>query len=375
VKLTSVGFLQPKDDTFVVPNPSFDGTRYEQTVESAHPETLQVDSALTPPKNTVVYPKEGPLDMQVYAQKHRDGYTYVAGVLRTDKPDAKLRINGIHRVYWTSPDDGSTKLFIGRRKGAGKVQIVSKDRTGTVREAKVIKANERGSDTAKLWAHQRLVQADWMNRRDVLNISLKYQIPSSQTALLAVPQEQMKLFKEKAAEYRRQQAEEARRERAWQRDRRQNWSRSSGGDPEIRVYEPQATRVYAMLPDGRSFDLTKSRGGFWGGNYDIPADAPEGEYVVKIYAVNAAAETTEQSVSYQVDRTAPTGTLRMEDGFLVLSSEKDLAKVVVVFGDGKEENMVQVEPGLYKLATGARRIVKVMMIDQAHNLGEVRWSN
>lgn len=377
VRLTSVGFLQAEDGRLVVPNPSVEEQEYPTTVTSAQPDTLKEIKEADSLETVVEYPTDPGMDMLVYAQRHKDGYTYVAGILRTDKPNAALDMRGLHRVYWTRPEgaeDGSVKMFIGRRRGAGTIQIRAKDEGADYTKKKYIKANERGSDAAKLWAHQRLQQDDWTRNRDVLKFSLQYQIPSSQTALLAVPQEQMRLFKKKAAEYRKEQARQARLERQWQRDRQQNWSRSSGGDPEIRVFLPNAERVYAVLPDGRTFDLVKSRSGFWGGNYDIPANAPEGSYDVRVVSIDRDGNQNEQTVSYQVDRTAPTGELKIEDEFLVLTSEEGLAKAIVVFGDGTEEPMIEVTPGVYKLPVGKKRIVKVVLIDKAHNIADLPWS-
>jgi len=218
------------------------------------------------------------------------------------------------------------------------------------------------------------VQNYHMNRSAMLRFSLKYQIPSLQTALLAVPQEEMKLFKAKAAEYRRKQLEDARRQRQWQKDRKLNWSRSSGGDPEIRVPYPEATRVYAVLPDGRTFDLSKASDGYWGGNFDIPADAPEGEYKVRIVAENPNESTSDQFVTYSVDRTPPTGTLEVLSGFWSVHSEAGLAKAVAVFGNGDEETLVETQPGLYQLPVDHRRLVKVVLFDNAHNHSELTWS-
>jgi hypothetical protein len=378
LKLTSVGFLEPEGNELAVPQPRYMDNPYPQDVISADPQTLVLDAKSSPPKTLVNYPQDPKMDMQVYAQRHKDGYTYIAGILRTDNPNAKLKLAGIHKVYWTRPQgapDGSVKLFVGRRKGPGTIKIATKGAGSDYTKVKYIKANERGSDAAKIWAHQKLVQNEWEDNKDVLAFSLQYQVPSSETALLAVPQEQMKLFKKKAAEYRRHQAEEARRQRAWQNNRQSNWNSSSGGDPEIRVYQPDAERVYAILPDGRQFDLVKDSAGYWGGNYDIPADAPEGNYDIKVVSVDRSGQESNQTVSYQVDRTAPTGTLKMEDGYLVLTAEPGLSKVIAVFGDGTEEKMVEVTPGVYKIPAGAKRVVKVMLMDKAHNISELQWSN
>lgn len=380
VELDSVGFLQAHQGELVVPQASFGGeVPYERNVRSAKPETLATVGEAKTQQTHVVLPKKDKLDLQLYAQRHRDGYTYVAGMLRTDTPNAALKVKGLHNVLWTRPQqgdaDGSVKLFIGRRKGSGSVSIASNDPQTKAKAAVAqrVKANERGTDTAKLWAHQKLVQGQWRKASDVLKFSLQYQIPSSQTALLAVPQEQMKLFKAKEAEFRRKQAEEARRQRAWQQQRKQNWQNTRGGDPELRVNMPDAVRVTATLPDGREFELQKAADGFWGGNFDIPADAPEGEYTVRIEGVRKDGSRIEDKSTYTVDRTAPEGKLTIEDGFLVLRSEQGLARVTVVFGDGKEDTMIEVESGLYKLPLDGRRIVKVVLFDKAHNLREIAW--
>jgi len=377
LKLTSVGFLEDNGDVFRVPEPKLNEQSYPQEIVSATPESVITDAGS---HSVIKYPRDPNMDLQIYAQKNRDGYTYVAGILRTDKPDAALKLAGIHKVYWSRPENdnsGNVKLFVGRRRGPGTLMIQTKGEghDSPYVKAKYVKANEKGSDAAKLWAHEKLVQDSWQSGKEVLAFSLKYQVPSSQTALLAVPQEEMKIFKAKAAEYRRQQAEQSHRERSWQSNRQSNWSSSPGGDPEIRVYQPDARRVYAVLPDGRTFDLNKTGKGYWGGNYDIPADAPEGTYAVRVVSVDDRGEETTQTVSYQVDRTAPTGSLKTEDGFLVLTSEAGLARVIAVFSDGSEEPMVEITPGVYKLPVNLKRLVKVELIDQAHNVAEVTWSN
>src|SRR5207248_954357 len=126
VKLSSVGFLQADKDgkLFVSQTVAFDKV-YSQTVLSGRPETLRLDQPLPDssdpnltPKTLVVYPTDPNLDVKVYAQKHHDGYTYVAGMLRTDKPNAQYIVSGMHKVYWTRSiygSDGTVKLFIGRR--------------------------------------------------------------------------------------------------------------------------------------------------------------------------------------------------------------------------------------------------------------------
>jgi hypothetical protein len=378
VQLNSVGFLQSDQGKLTVSQPSFNEAVYPQMVRSTQPDTVSIDTSTVPAKTVVTYPKDPKLDMQVYAQKHKDGYTYVAGMVRMINPEANLKVSGIHKVYWSRPEgagsEGGVKLFIGRRRGPGVVRITSTDAFTKYVKSHFIKGNEKGSDAAKLWAHQKLDQDDWRTKRALLRFSLKYEVPSSETALLAVPQAQMKLFKQKAAEYRRNQAEESRKPRKWQQERAQNWSTSSGGDPEIRAYFPNAQRVYAVLPSGKSFDLVKAEDGYWGGNYDIPADAPEGDYQVKVLGVDRSGHETEQDVNYKVDRTAPQGKLRLEDGTLILQAEKGLARTVVVFKNGAEDTMKETSPGEYRLFIGTRQVEKVVLIDQAHNVSELVWS-
>ncbi|MEQ1932692.1 MAG: hypothetical protein ABL962_02260, partial [Fimbriimonadaceae bacterium] len=271
--------------------------------------------------------------------------------------------------------DQSARWFIGRRKGSGTIRVETKE--GKKRIAKTsapIKASERGPDTAKLWAHQKLARQEVGNPKDILAFSMKYQVPSSQTALLAVPQEQMKLFKEKAAEFRRKQAEEARRARNWQKERQQNWRSTGGGDPEIRIQLEGAVKAVAILPDGREIALRATSDGFWGGSYDIPALATEGDYAIRIVATRADGSTFETKTSYNVDRTAPEGTAIIENGSLIVKSEAKLARVVAVMVTGAEIDMKEEEPGVYRLKLESRRVLKVVLIDDAHNMREVQLS-
>lgn len=381
-ELTSIGFLSPKGDGYQVPAPQVNGK-----VPVVQKVSAKDAAAVKPYDPTGSKPVEisyerlnNSIQVDVYAQRHKDGYTYVAGILHTDRPNDHFTIRGLSNVLWTRPygsskEDGSVKYFIGRRRGSGMVTFHQTNPKEGIdnRLTKRIYGNEKGADTSKLWAHQKLVQGEWRRSKDVLDFSLKYQIPSAQTALLAVPQEQMKLFKEKEAEFQRKQAEEKRKQRAWQNQRRQNWNQSGGGDPEIRIQLPQAVRVIATLPNGTEFALVRDKNGFWGGNFDIPADAPEGDFVVKITWFDRDGLSHEESLVTKVDRTAPQGTIEESNGMFTLRSEPGLAKVTALLATGEEVQMVEMEPGVYSVPSKGRRLIRVVLIDLAHNLTDLTW--
>jgi hypothetical protein len=372
VELISVGFLRPNTDGLEVPSPSVqEDVPFDMDVISYKPETIGSTGEGATKKFKVDYEQKKPLDMQLYAQRNKDGWVYVAGLVRRGSEEEAIKLKGLKNVLWTKPQAGDTsaRWFIGRRKGSGNVSVqTTKDKKTVGKEVQRVKANAKGTDTSKLWAHQVLVQKPFKNRREVLNFSMKYQIPSNQTALLAVPQEQMKLFRKKEAEFKRQEAERARRERAWQNQRDQNWNRSGGGDPEIRIQLPEAVEAYAVLPDGRRIELRQGADGFWGGSYDIPATANEGEYKIKVVGVRKDGTTTETTTSYDVDRTAPDGKCAIEKGFLVIRSEAGLARVIAVMSNGDEVEVKESEEaGIYKLELKGRNVESVVLFDHAHN--------
>lgn len=380
VELTSVGFLKKTEDGMAVPKPDYQGEApLIQDVQNDGPEPILTIGEGREMKNIIQFDNQSELlDLQCYGQRFKDGYCYIAGIIQTASPDVDLSIKGLRDVFWTRPPEepsGKVKLFVGRRIGPGELAVTVKERGSPVvmSTARQIHANERGADMAKVWAHQKLIQDSWHSRKAVIDFSLKYGVPSTQTALLAVPQEQMKLFRQKEAEFRKREAEEKRRSRQWQSRRRTNWNQSSGGDPEIRIQLPGAIRAYAILPDGTRFDLKLSREGYWGGNFDIPADAVEGNYEVRIIGVDKSGRESEQTVSYTVDKAAPDGKIEITDGFIVVRSEAGLPKVVAVFGDGSEERMIEFEAGVYKYPLDHRRLSKVLLVDAAHNIRVIDW--
>jgi hypothetical protein len=274
------------------------------------------------------------------------------------------RLNDAHYVSL----DPTTVAFVGWVPRNRKVAI----RLHGQREAFVPKQIYAGNEVSKLWAQQMLAQGEWRNKKQVLAFSLKYQVPSNTTALLAVPQEEMKLFRQKEKEWQKVQQANARREREWARQRQQNWNRSRGGDPEIRVAFDNAKSVDAMLPDGRVIPLTYANG-YWGGNFEIPVTAAEGEYKVRIIARLDDGNRIEREIEYQVDRTKPAGTARVKvvDGVRVLEvvAEPKLNEVIAYLSDGTKLKLTEVEPGKYRISLPktAHGTATVLLKDDASN--------
>jgi len=381
-EFTTVGFLKPDGRQLMVPELDLSDmgygavpTSHEVTVNGG---TYRLDQSEAGSRLST-HAFSGPFDVLTYSEKFKDGYTYVAGMIYSDLPDEKHWIKGLKNVRWTRPEstegDGTFKIFVGRKKGTSPISIMRRDlRTpGADRLVCTLRDAPRGSDTSKLWAHQMLSNDSvWKSNRQVLKFSLKYGIPSSQTALLAVPQEQMKLFKQKAAEYARKKREEERQRRKWEQDRPVNWDRSAGGDPEIRIEFKNAKRVDAILPDGRTFPLRRMHNDLWGGNFDIPANAPEGKYTVTLLATFEDGKTATKTITYDVDRTAPSGSVQSDNGMLILQPNERLSKALAVFGDGSEERMLQTADFRFEIAARGRRLVRIVMVDMAHNVGQAR---
>lgn len=314
--------------------------------------------------------------VNVYAETHRDGYTYVAG--RLDRTDGEIIANlrGISDVYWMNVNTGTPeRFFVGRKKGPINLRLDGINAKGRkVFEYRQSVGARAGNDVAKLWAHQKLARWEISRREDVVAFSLKYGVPSAQTALLAVPENQMEQFRKLDAEFRARQRQAERERRNWQNQRRQNWTQSGGGDPELRIELPGALEATAMLPDGRAFALRPTGGNFWGGNYDIPAEAKEGQYEITIKVLYPGGRTEIRTVKYAVDRTPPKGRLTRRNGQIELISEPKLARVTAILADESEVPMEETAPGRYTLK-GHDRVDKVVLMDDAHNLAEVKWSS
>lgn len=289
-------------------------------------------------------------------------------------PGPAPTIRGLRQTK-TIPLDGQTYAFAG---------WVPKNRTlstkiGSKAMAFRPKPIPAGADAARLWAQQMLAKGRWKGSRDVLAFSLKYGVPSNATALLAVPKEEMaryrakeKEFQKVQAEQRRRELEQARKARAWAKAHPQNWRSSGGGDPEIRVTIPGAVRVEAILPDRRVIPL-KADGDVWGGNFEIPASAPEGTYRVRIVAHLKDGTTIERSWTYEVDRTAPKGRVSSADGVLTVESEAQLPEVAAYGPDGSRWPLREERPGVY--VGRAPRGATVVLKDKAGNKGSATWSS
>jgi hypothetical protein len=240
-----------------------------------------------------------------------------------------------------------------------------------------------GSICSKLWAANYLAYSKWSDREDVLAFSLKYQVPSNQTALLAVPKSEMKLFRQKKDEYLRNLARVQGEGKRRRRGRRQdlNWNQNRGGDPELRILAPDARSVFARLPDGRVLQLRPLADGLWGRNFDVPADATEGTYQITVTVVRRDGTTREQAVSYNVDRTKPQGTaeLVVEQGKLVLRvrAEPKLNEVAAFLADGRKIVLKEVSPGVYEVVLSGDPSsfsgeIVVVLKDGASNKTELR---
>ena len=112
----------------------------------------------------------------------------------------------------------------------------------------------------------------------------------------------------------------------------------------------------------------------------IPADAPEGEYVVRVFGIKRAGEVVEKELKYTVDRTPPRGRLEINlaKGIRLLRvlSETGLERVVAYLPGGIEIRLKESEPGCYSVAIpkSARGEMLVVMMDAAHNRAELKCS-
>lgn len=373
VALYSVGFIKPTENGTTLPKPVWPQSAEEKTytlrAAGQAPQTVPAETtlpALSKPVHAV-------------AQRFKDGRTYVAGIVRGNPSDnAKVTFARLRqpKVVYLSDDAVAFTGWVPKNR---KLAV----RFGGERYAFRPQRIYRGSETAKLWAQQMLAQETWTHRRDVLQFSLKYGVPSSQTALLAVPQQEMALFQKKAKEFEaeaaRQRREELARQRAQRNWRGTNYRWTRGGDPEIRVTEPDAENVTALLPDGRSIKLTNLGNDTWGGNFDIPALAPEGEYRVRILATHTDGSRHEQTLSYNVDRTAPEGKARFElragQLHLTVTSEPDLASVQAFDAQGNVITLKPTLPGRYEIDLPAETTDLVVVLkDRAGNKRELKCS-
>lgn len=372
IELTSLDFLEARPDRFVLPMatwPQGEEIRPEWTVDADSHGLIKMTMNDRMGRVREGYALDEPfeiadngMNISYIAERGPDGSIYVAGTARSLKPlnvDANsIRTAGFDDDWVWSPISYSYSSgmdpysfhFVGRMKSARAASIRIGERKFELFPRNV----ERGNWASKLFAQAMLTHREFKNKQEVLDFSLKYQVPSRFTALLAVPKEEWKLFEEKKKEYQRQEAARRRREQRNQmpgnggRDPL-NWSTSRGGDPEIRVHEPKALRAEAVLPDGRVLTLKPDVNGWWTGNFEIPANAPEGEYAVKIRFFSATGLLREQVVKYKVDRTSPEGKLTIKGMTLTLKSEPGLNDVTLQTESGQIIKFVETSPGVYQL--------------------------
>ncbi len=372
VELTAVEFLKPTEEGWLLPEiPEHNGIRTQRFVNTANP---YVQLAFEDGRYEVHKPRIGDVQVFTTAQRGPRGRVYVAGVVYGDtSAEQSVKLTGLRDAHIVSSEPGITS-FVGWKSGTGSFPVTVRNRRVNVPVSLVTE----GDETSKLWAHQMLINHTWKNRKEVLDFSMRYQVPSKYTALLAVPEEEMKLFREKAAEFEKKKKEEERQRRAWQENRNLNTRTSQGGDPEIRIAFDDCVSAHAKLPDGRVITLKSDGRGVWGGNFEIPADAPEGEYVVHVYAIRRNGEVVEKQLKYTVDRTPPKGTVEVTSvlGARVVKvrSEPGLARVVGYLGNGTEIVLKETEPGLYSAALppSASGELLVVLFDGAHNRTELR---
>jgi hypothetical protein len=372
VELTAVEFLIPTEQGWLLPDvPDRGDVRVQRFVNTANP---YVQLAYSEGRYEVHKPRVGDVQVFTTAQRGVGGRIYVAGVAYAENASS-LDVTGLRDPHLVQTKPGYTSFVGWTRSSRGFPISVDGKRLNVP-----ISVVTEGDEASKLWAHQMLINHDWKSKKEVMDFSMRYQVPSKFTALLAVPQEEMELFRKKAAEYEKQKREEARRERTWPESRNLNWRSSQGGDPEIRVAFKDCMSAHAKLPDGRVISLKRTPGDFWGGNFEIPADAPEGEYVVRVFAIKRSGEIEERQLTYTVDRTAPKGKLEIAviRGVRVVkvTAEAGLSRVIAYVGNGSEIKLTESEPGIYTAAlpSNADGELLVVMFDAAHNRGELRCS-
>ena len=373
VELTAVEFLVPTEEGWILPDiPEHDGIKTQRFVNTAN-EFVQL--AYKDGRYTVHKPRERDIQVFTTAQKGPRGRTYVAGIVYAGESVETVDLNGLRDAYIINTDK-SMSTFVGWTNNKSSFPISVNQKRLQV----PISVVTEGDETSKLWAHQMLINHDWKTRKEVLDFSMRYQVPSKFTALLAVPEEEMELFRKKAAEYEKKKREEDRRARAWEENRNLNWKSSQGGDPEIRIAFEDCASAYAKLPDGRVINLKPTGKNLWGGNFEIPADAPEGEYIVRVFGVKRSGEVIEKELKYKVDRTPPNGKLEITSAhgirLLKVTGEPGLERVIGYLPNGTEIRLQEAEPGVYSavIPNAARGELLIVMFDAAHNRGELRCS-
>lgn len=387
IQLTSISYLEMEYDRMHLSPPGWpDGSPEVEKawkIDSGGRPVITSDwrAAITVDRKVVNLQND--IYVNVVAERWKDGNVYVAGIAMGALGRGIPRITGLRRFHAVgssqySQMDPSIVRFSGIATGP-MLTVHQANNAVTVGLGKITP----GNDVAKVWAQAEIVDG---NPGKLLDFSLKYQVPSQSTALLAVPSTERKLFDEKRKEFLAQlRAEKAKAER---RDRlaaqrggggalppQVNWDRSRGGDPQIMFAARDAEKVLAVLPDGRVLALRALGDGWWTVNFEIPADAPEGSYKVRIVVVRKDGSRREESVVYHVDRTAPTGLASWRGDSLVVTSESGLALVEAYTATGKRLVLSETEPGVYSAEIGkAETVAFVLIKDRASNKGRLACS-
>lgn len=397
IEVTSIGWMTPQSDRLLHNGPTWDeleaegesaNVQYRWFVDGKEDQS-GANRASAP---SVSWTPTSLADGVLISQRWKDGRYYVAGIYRGRPGLRHPAIVGLNQVYWVKDENEKNMdgwLFVGWQTSPKPVSCID----GRDRVTMEIQASS-GDLTAKLWAQQVLAQGHWYAPKKVLDFSLRYQVPSSQTALLAVPKSEWKLMEQKRKEYKawakkqaqlaKKEAEEARKaqlaySRNWRERKMISWRVTQGGDPEIRVSAQLAKTVFAILPDGTRLKLNQGAPGVWGGNFEIPASAPEGQYLVKIEILYVDGRKEIRTESYAVDRTKPTGHVWVEergpDRTLCVESEAGLARVIAYWPDGKYLLFKEVNPGHYEAALphGASGQPVIQLVDSASNKAFAAW--
>ena len=386
VRLYTVGFLKPNDGKLFLPRPDIDqligaGTSGVK-VQTNDWSVRTVDTNAVTPSNSGYSMSNFDQPVRAVAQRFRDGRTYVAGIVRSGNGPGEQEptFDGIEQPRWVALDD-QTMAFMGWLRHNHKIALRHNGTRYEFRPERIY----GGSEAARLWAQQMLASDAFKTGAEVLKFSLKYGIPSTKTALLAVPSKEMSLFRRKEHEYQAKEAADRRDElaadrdhRGWESKRGTNWNNSGGGDPEIRLHVPGATRARAYLPDGRVIDLAIHKDELIG-NFEIPANAPEGGYQVRVEVTLIDGKKTVIYTPYDVDRTPPKGTFKTVSiegiRMLEVDSEPGLAEVAAYLPDGSKIVLKEVSPGIYRAPAPAGKAELVIVLkDKASNKGEIRCS-
>lgn len=326
-------------------------------------------------------PKATAIDVWSVAQKGPKDRYYVVGLIRGNKhrvPTVKGLSNPVVSIA-NETEGQQAYQFSGWTHNLSNLKAYIRANSRIIKP----KILDPGRMCSKLWAANYLANHDWKTKSGVLKFSLYYQVPSSQTALLAVPRSERKLFDQKRKEYLRNLAKEKLEMKRQGRkdDDSLNNDNSRGGDPELRINAPEAKSVYAKLPDGRVLTLRKLTSKTWGANFEIPTDSPDGSYTIKVHIVEKDGSVRLQAVNYRVDRKAPNGTMELAkvDGKLIVRvySQPGLREVAAFLADGRKIVLKEVRSGVYEgiVSDRANRFhgaVTVLLKDRASNKTEIR---